>query len=66
MGHRNRVEGDGAAVAAAAELKWSGVLLSVVHSSLVVVTRAAAAVERAEVAAVLIALSDHLGQSSDV
>ena len=65
MGHRNRVEGDGAAVAAAAELKWSGVLLSVVHSSLVVVTRAAAAVERAEVVAVLIALSDHLGQSSD-
>jgi len=70
MGHRNRVEGDGAAVAAAAELKWSGVLLSVVlsvvHSSLVVVTRAAAAVERAEVVAVLIALSDHPGQLSHV
>ena len=66
MGHRNRVEGDGAAVAAAAELKWSSVLLSVLHDGLVVVTRAAAAVERAEVVAVLIALSDHLGQLSHV
>ena len=41
MGHRNRVEGDGAT---AAELKWSGVLLSVVHGDLVVVPRAAAVV----------------------
>jgi len=63
MGHRNRVEGDGAT---AAELKWSGVLLSVLHDGLVVVTRAAAAVERAEVVAVLTALSDHLGQLSHV
>jgi len=37
-----------------------------VHSGLVVVTRAAAAVERAEVVAVLIVLSDHLGQLSHV
>ena len=40
--------------------------MSMVHSGLVVVTRAAAAVERAEVVAVLIVLSDHLGQLSHV
>ena len=37
-----------------------------VHSGLVVVTRTAAAVERAEVVVVLIVLSVHLGQLSDV
>ena len=39
---------------------------SMVHSGLVVVTRTAAAVERAEVVVVLIVLSVHLGQLSDV
>ena len=70
MGHGDRVEGDGSAVAAAedvqvpgldllllslrqtGELEGRGVLLSVVHSSLVVVARATA-VERAEVVAIL-------------
>ena len=59
--HRNGVEGDGAAVAAAAELERSSVLVSVVHGGLDVVTRAAVVVEGAVMVAVLIVLSIDLG-----